>query len=293
MEDVGGKDFGATIRRGLFFHGSSAVIRSLFQRRPRQKPILAPRAATSAWRRHLSACVATLPPSAIPIAATIAGGVAVLLVAAMVVGGNDAGDGVPGKQLAAVEPAADTARDLAPEADAAALPADDIASASPDRAEAGAGDQTPDAANEPRAGAADAAGEEAAAAEPAPDQQRTAAIPPAMPGASQMKGPVVPVAETEDEILALEAIQRSEVEEDVGPPSDEWTAAIPQEPAPSLVPATTTQYVNLRAAPDDDGEVLEVVPALASIEAEGECNWCAVTYEGRQGYIYKTFISYE
>lgn len=100
----------------------------------------------------------------------------------------------------------------------------------------------------------------------------------------------VAVAETAEELLLLEAIQQREVEADLAEPSRETTAAVPRV---SKVVATATAWVNLRTGPSDDAEVLMVVPALADIEAEAGCNWCAVTYDGRTGYIYKTFISYE
>lgn len=107
---------------------------------------------------------------------------------------------------------------------------------------------------------------------------------------SDDNAPAVAVAETVEEVLALEAIQRREVEADLAEPSAETTAAVP---AVSQVAAKATAWVNLRAGPSDDAEVLMVVPALADIDAETGCNWCAVSYDGREGFIYKTFISYE
>ena len=60
---------------------------------------------------------------------------------------------------------------------------------------------------------------------------------------------------------------------------------------PDLTPATVTEYVNLRDGPDDEAEVLTVVPAKAAIEAETDCGWCTVVYKGQRGYIYKNFIN--
>jgi uncharacterized protein YraI len=56
--------------------------------------------------------------------------------------------------------------------------------------------------------------------------------------------------------------------------------------------ARANRHVNMRAGPDDGAQVLMVVPALAEIEAEDGCGWCEVAYQGRTGYIYKSFISY-
>ena len=61
--------------------------------------------------------------------------------------------------------------------------------------------------------------------------------------------------------------------------------------ASKLSPAKATQYVNMRAGPDDGATVLTVVPANASIQAEADCRWCEVSYNGKTGYIYRTFIA--
>ena len=103
--------------------------------------------------------------------------------------------------------------------------------------------------------------------------------------------PVVAVAETVEELLALEEIQRREVEADLAKPSSETTAAVQPDIA-SKVAAIAKTWVNMRAGPSDDARVLMVVPGSADIQAETDCGWCAVSYDGREGYIYKTFISY-
>lgn len=121
-----------------------------------------------------------------------------------------------------------------------------------------------------------------------PDPARTASILAAIPDPEALL-PKVDVAETEREIAALEAIQRREVEADVGAPAQQATASLETE---NMRAATTTNYVNMRASANDDAEIIQVVPALAAIEAEDDCNWCAVVYEGRTGYIYRSFISY-
>lgn len=54
---------------------------------------------------------------------------------------------------------------------------------------------------------------------------------------------------------------------------------------------STARAVNLRAGPSKRSKVLDVVPANATILAEADCqHWCSVVYEGRNGYIYKSFI---
>ncbi len=101
----------------------------------------------------------------------------------------------------------------------------------------------------------------------------------------------VEVAETVEELLALEEAQRREVEADLAATSFETTSAVRID-AGSKVSATVTTWVNMRAGPSDDASVLMIVPGSAEIEAETGCNWCAVSYDGREGYIYKNFINY-
>lgn len=61
--------------------------------------------------------------------------------------------------------------------------------------------------------------------------------------------------------------------------------------ASDLQPAKANQYVNMRAAPADDASVITVVPANAAIEAETDCRWCEVSYDGQKGYIFQSFIA--
>lgn len=72
---------------------------------------------------------------------------------------------------------------------------------------------------------------------------------------------------------------------------DEQIQAQPAVASSDLSPAKATQYVNMRAAPADDATVLTVVPANATIEAETDCRWCEVTYNGKTGYIFQSFIA--
>ena len=60
--------------------------------------------------------------------------------------------------------------------------------------------------------------------------------------------------------------------------------------SPVMGEARVNRHVNLRAGPSDEARVLLVVPADAGIQAARNCNWCEVVYEGRRGFIYKTFI---
>ena len=54
--------------------------------------------------------------------------------------------------------------------------------------------------------------------------------------------------------------------------------------------APVNSDVNLRAGPDNKAKVIKVVPRNGKVEVIG-CNyWCEVTYSGKRGYIYKSFI---
>lgn len=228
-------------------------MKSLLGRFRRQpQPFLAP--------LGLAGRLSRLPPAAAPLAVTVAGAIVLVAVLGALLGREP--------EAAAPEPAPVTAAEETYETPAPAI--------EEDAAETAADLRPAEPEEQP---------------EPEPDPARTASILTALPGAHALM-PSVPVAETEEEVAALEEIQRREVEDDVGPPSPEMTASFRQQ-APSMRPATTTRYVNLRAGPDDGAQVLAVVPERAAIDAEEDCGWCEVTYQGRSGYIYKSFIRYD
>ena len=113
----------------------------------------------------------------------------------------------------------------------------------------------------------------------------------------------VDVAESEEEVAALEAKMAAEGAAGFAAPdaqADRTAAVVPADKpetprgprGEALAPAKAAKYVNLRAGPDNDAEVLAIVPAKADLLAEENCrHWCAVVHEGRAGYIYRTFIA--
>lgn len=102
----------------------------------------------------------------------------------------------------------------------------------------------------------------------------------------------IEIAETEAEVLAIEerlSAAGAAYFELPQEPDDPFEAAISDEVP--LPPARTNQWVNMRAGPDNDAEILTVVPFDAEIGAEADCrSWCEVVYEGQRGYIYQSFI---
>lgn len=127
----------------------------------------------------------------------------------------------------------------------------------------------------------------------------------------------VQVAENEEQVAALETSTGMTAEtsplaervmpEDTSAPADnkalqpapEAETSATQAAAPAVQPsgtlppmkaAKTTQHVKMRAGPADEAGVITVVPANTALQAEADCNWCTVVYNGQRGYIFKNFI---
>ncbi len=236
------------------------------------QPILSPLGKQAGLADRVRVAGRSLPPAAAPIAFTVVGGIALVVALSAILGGTPP---QTVEDTAAAEPPAMAAAvpETPPVEEQAEEPALDTA-----------GDMTDPA---PAVLAVDTGAD-------TPDLAQTSSILAVAPTERALR-PSVEIAESEEEIAVLEAIQRQEVEEDIGAVQIHEAAATASGPAPTaaaLQAATTNNYVNLRAGPSDDAEVLMVVPANAAIEAEADCNWCSVAYDGQQGYIYRTFIAY-
>jgi hypothetical protein len=55
--------------------------------------------------------------------------------------------------------------------------------------------------------------------------------------------------------------------------------------------AAVTEHVNMRASAKSDAAVVGVVPAGKSVEVVSCAQWCEVVYDGKQGFVYKKFLS--
>jgi hypothetical protein len=110
------------------------------------------------------------------------------------------------------------------------------------------------------------------------DHASTAAIPPALPA----------------EITAFAPQPRPEpsAEETTGGASAAVAAVAAAAGNASMRAAVVTRAVNMRAAPNGRAQVLTVVPGSSEIRAETDCSWCEIDYQGRSGFIYKSFITY-
>ena len=263
------------------------VLKNPFSNPNQQRPILRPLAADVGLLRRTRAQIEQFPAPAGPATAMVAIGTVIIIVSAALIFWADPQSETANSDLidrsvveeAAVEPVTEPFDTVAAPATLAAVDAN--------RRTSPAGEPAADAAGGTIAAMDAGTGPETTAAEPAAGWNAARWVLADEPASSTSQ---VAVAETVEELLALEAIQEREVEADLGTPSEEITAAI--DPV-SKTAAKATTWVNLRAGPSDDAEVLMVVPGLAPIEAESGCNWCAVSYDGREGYIYKNFISYE
>lgn len=231
---------------------------------PKETPFLSPLSQQSSHPIFFSE---RLPSALAPIAFTIVGGLALVVVIASLLHTADIEAQAPVPQ----EPAATIAQT------ASVQPAPAALSAPP-----------PPPAQEPAAVTEATISNEGMPVQAAPDPAATGSILSAIPTGNALL-PSVEVAETEAEIAALESNQRTRGHD----ASDSSTEQTTIGTADNLRSATTTGHVNMRSGPSDEAEVLAVVPARTRIQAEADCNWCATVYEGRSGYVYKSFLSYE
>ena len=115
----------------------------------------------------------------------------------------------------------------------------------------------------------------------------------------------VEVAETADEVAMLEASvaareaaspQAAFVVLDAGDTVQAEEGSLDetvQEPAEGLRPATTSGYVNFRTGPSNDAATIEILASGVAIEASDDCpHFCRARHEGRDGYIYRTYIAF-
>lgn len=116
----------------------------------------------------------------------------------------------------------------------------------------------------------------------------------------------VAIAETEDEVIALEEQMNPGLLAMVDPAGQfEVETAPAEEPikparvsAPSfaigdLRTARATKWVNMRAGKNKYAAKMMVIPENAQIKADPACShWCRVVYDGRLGYVYRTYIRF-
>lgn len=140
-------------------------------------------------------------------------------------------------------------------------------------------------------------------AESEPEQERGVELalsdPPA-PGAPSEESASGPLLDDIEE--AIEDASEDGLEEVPDPAVAAPAADVVEEPAPEgaaeAAPervavartATVRSDVNLRAGPDNGAAVITVVRRNRNVELIGCDYWCEVVYEGRRGFIYKSFV---
>lgn len=102
----------------------------------------------------------------------------------------------------------------------------------------------------------------------------------------------VEVAESEADAIAIEnRLAKQGVAHFELPAASATPAAAPSRDDQRFRWSTTKEFVNLRAAPDKDSEVIVIVPANRRILTEENCtHWCVAIHNGQQGFIYKAYI---
>jgi uncharacterized protein YgiM (DUF1202 family) len=67
-------------------------------------------------------------------------------------------------------------------------------------------------------------------------------------------------------------------------------AELPEQPDESARTAAVNAPVNLRKGPGAKHGVVMVIPRRAKVQIYDCDQWCKVGYDGRTGYIYKSFV---
>lgn len=104
-------------------------------------------------------------------------------------------------------------------------------------------------------------------------------------GVDAQDATTVAIAESEIEVAALESRMAAQ-NRDVFVISGADTA-----PSGQVVLGVVTSYVNLRAAPENEADILKVLPENASVSVIDDCpNWCEVEHEGVRGFVFGSFV---
>ncbi len=109
----------------------------------------------------------------------------------------------------------------------------------------------------------------------------------------------IEIAESEAEVIALEEKMSSPlVSSYVEPAKTEKPVKPARVSAPSfatadLRAALATKWVNMRASKNKRAAKMLVIPQDAEIKSDPTCkHWCRVVYDGKLGYVYRTYIRF-
>jgi hypothetical protein len=133
---------------------------------------------------------------------------------------------------------------------------------------------------EDRAGDADPA-----ALDIEPDRTFTAAIRSDADRDGGPDGVPVAIAESEIEVAALET-RMSDHDSAVFA-----TTTASDEQGQAMGQGLVKSYVNMRAGPDNEAEILKVLPENAAVSILDDCpNWCEVEHDGTRGFVFGSFV---
>ncbi len=99
---------------------------------------------------------------------------------------------------------------------------------------------------------------------------------------------VMAYASPETEAATLQDETSGEETASVDPAAGKIKA--PEDPMPDSEQARVNTAVNMRSGPGSGHGVILVIPGKAAVQLYGCDSWCKVGYDGRTGYIYKSFL---
>lgn len=101
----------------------------------------------------------------------------------------------------------------------------------------------------------------------------------------------IPTAKPTDDPVVTAAIVGSAINRPVPVPSDPAVGASDEDAKPKAArQAKVRTAVNMRSRPADEGSVITVVPANATVGIVGCKSWCEIVFKNRRGFVYKGFV---
>lgn len=101
----------------------------------------------------------------------------------------------------------------------------------------------------------------------------------------------IPTAKPADDPVVTAAIAGSAVNRPVPVPSDPAVGSPDENAKPKTArQAKVRTAVNMRSRPADEGSVITVVPANATVGVVGCKSWCEIVFKNRRGFVYKGFV---
>lgn len=101
----------------------------------------------------------------------------------------------------------------------------------------------------------------------------------------------IPTAKPTDDPVVTAAIAGSTVKRPVPVPSDPAVGSSDEDAKPKAArQAKVRTAVNMRSRPADEGSVITVVPANATVGIVGCKSWCEIVFKNRRGFVYKGFV---